>query len=66
MTDATKTVYPKIGVWYGDDGSIHLSIEGKYLSTVSPDSASKRGNPHLFNKLAMVLRDSGVPHPPIK
>ena len=27
------------------------------------DAASKRGHPHLFNKLAKVLRDEGKPHP---
>ena len=61
-----KTAYPKIGVWYDElKGDIHLSIGGHGLSTVASDSRSERGNPHLFNKLAKVLRDEGKPHPPI-
>lgn len=63
---AKKTAYPKIGVWFDSDGGdIHLSIEGHGLSTVNGIATSKRGNPHLFNKLAKVLRDDGLPHPPI-
>ena len=59
-----KTAYPKIGVWFDQDaGHIHLSIEGQGLSTVNSDPVSKRGNPHLFNKLAKALRDAGKPHP---
>ncbi|MER8431373.1 hypothetical protein [Mesorhizobium caraganae] len=61
-----KTAYPKIGVWFDiDAGDIHLSIEGQGLSTVNGNAASARGNPHLFKKLAKVLRDSGKPHPTI-
>jgi hypothetical protein len=63
---AGKTAYPKIGVWYDDElCEIHLSIEGQGLSTVNGKAASARGNPHLFKKLAKVLRDSGKPHPAI-
>lgn len=59
-----KTAYPKIGVWYdAEKGDIHLSIDGYGLSTVNANAASDRGNPHLFNKLAKALRDSGKPHP---
>ena len=62
-----KMVYPKIGVWYDEnDKTIHLSIEGQGLSTVSSDPNSVRGNPHLFEKLAKLLRDVGVPHPPLE
>ena len=61
-----KTAYPKIGVWYDEEGGdIHLSIGDHGLSTVNCDGGSKRGNPHLFNKLAKALRDEGKPHPPI-
>lgn len=61
-----KTAYPRIGVWFSEDvGDIHLSIAGHGLSTVNGDPASKRGNPHLFNKLAKALRDEGKPHPEI-
>jgi hypothetical protein len=63
----TKTVYPKIGIWYKEaDGEIHLSIEGQGLSTISSKPESERGNLHLFKKLAAVLRDAGVPHPPVE
>ena len=60
-----KTAYPKIGVWFDGEKEIHLSIEGQGLSTVNADAASARGNPHLFDKLAKALRDSGKPHPTI-
>lgn len=61
-----KTVYPKIGIWYDEtQGDIHLSIEGEGLSTVNGNADSKRGNPHLFNKLAKVLRAAGKDHPAI-
>ncbi|CAN5470793.1 hypothetical protein BH10PSE14_BH10PSE14_27480 [soil metagenome] len=62
-----RTIYPKIGVWYREDtGHIHLSIEGTGLSTVNADPESKRGNPHLYAKLARALRDAGAPHPAIE
>jgi hypothetical protein len=64
-SDTGRTVYPKIGVWYREDtGNIHLSIEGQGFSTVNPDPLSKRGNPHLFAKLAAALRQAGAAHPP--
>jgi hypothetical protein len=67
MTEGNdKTAKVMIGVWFREDtGHIHVSIPGHDLSTVSNDAGSKRGNPHLFNKLAKVLRDQGKPHPPI-
>lgn len=61
-----KTAYPQIGVWFDEEaGDIHLSIEGQGLSTVTGNATSKRGNPHLFNKLAKALREAGKPHPAI-
>jgi hypothetical protein len=61
-----KTGKVEIGLWFDEGASdIHLSIPGHGLSTVSPNAESKRGHPHLFNKLAKVLRDQGKPHPPI-
>ncbi len=61
-----KTATISIGVWFDDAaGDIHLSIPGHGLSTVSVNPASKRGNPHLFNKLAKALRDVDRPHPVI-
>jgi hypothetical protein len=61
-----KTVTVTIGLWYDElAGDIHLSIPGHGLSTVNGDAASKRGNPHLFNKLAKVLRNQGKVHPPV-
>lgn len=63
-SDSGRTVYPRIGAWYREDtGNIHLSIEGHGLSTVNPDPTSKRGNSHLFRKLALALRDAGAAHP---
>ncbi len=61
-----KTAYLNMGVWFDEDaGDIHLNIPGHGLSTVNANAASKRGNPHLFNKLAKALRDQGKPHPAI-
>jgi hypothetical protein len=65
-TRSGKTAYPKIGVWFDEvRGDIHLNIAGHGLSTINADPSSKRGNPHLFNKLAKALRDEGRPHPEI-
>ena len=61
-----KTAKVTIGLWFDEQaGDIHLSIPGHGLSTVNADASSKRGNPHLFNKLAKVLRDEGKPHPAV-
>jgi hypothetical protein len=61
-----KTGQVTIGFWFDEEaGDIHLSMPGHGLSTVNGDAASKRGNPHLFNKLAKVLREQGKPHPEI-
>ena len=61
-----KTGSVTIGLWFDEEaGDIHLSFPGHGLSTVNGDPASKRGNPHLFNKLAKVLRDQGKPHPEV-
>jgi hypothetical protein len=63
---AQKTAYSSVGIWFDSEaGDIHLSIEGQGLSTVNGNATSKRGHPHLFNKLAKVLRDQGMPHPAI-
>ena len=61
-----KTGRVTVGLWFDEEaGDIHFSIPGHGLSTVNGDGLSKRGNPHLFNKLAKVLRDQGKPHPEI-
>ena len=67
MTERSgKTGGVTIGLWFDEKaGDIHLSIPGQGLSTINGDPASKRGNPHLFNKLAKVLRDQGKPHPAV-
>jgi hypothetical protein len=65
-SDSGRTIYPKIGVWFREEtGHIHLTIEGQGFSTVNAEPTSKRGNPHLFNKLARMLRAAGAAHPPI-
>ena len=64
--ESKKTAYAQIGVWFREEtGRIHLSIPGQGLSTVDARPESRRGNPHLFRKLAKVLRDQGKPHPVI-
>ena len=67
MSEQTgKTAKVTIGLWFDEQaGDIHLSIADHGLSTVNADRDSKRGHPHLFNKLAKVLRDQGKPHPEI-
>ena len=61
-----KTANVNLGLWFDEEaGDIHLSIPGQGLSTGSADASSKRGNPHLFNKLAKLLREHGKPHPPV-
>ena len=67
MTERSgKTAQVTIGLWFDEEsGDIHLSIPGHGLSTVNGDASSKRGNPHLFNKLAKILYDQGKPHPEI-
>ena len=67
MTERSgKTGQVTINLWFDEEaGDIHLSIPGQGLSTVNDDAESKRGNPHLFNKLAKVLRDQGKPHPQV-
>ena len=66
MGRSGKTAKVTIGLWFDqEDGEIHLSIPGQGLSTVSPKPESKRGNPHLFNKLAKVLREQGKAGPDI-
>jgi len=66
MTERSgKTGQVTIGLWFDEQaGDIHLSIPGHGLSTVNAEPSSKRGNPHLFNKLAMVLQEQGKLHPP--
>ena len=62
-----RTIYPKIGIWYRrDTGHIHFNIEDQGFSTVNAKADSARGNPHLFNKLAKLLRDAGADHPDIE
>ena len=61
-----KTASATLGIWYDENADdIHLSIPGHGLSTLNANEASLRGNPHLFNKLAKVLRDQGKLHPAI-
>jgi len=61
-----KTGQVTVGLWFDEQaGDIHLSIPGHGLSTVNANGESKRGHPHLYNKLAKVLRDQGKPHPAI-
>lgn len=64
MKPAKRTGNVTLGLWFDEEaGDIHLSIPGHGLSTVAANAGSKRGHPHLFNKLAKVLRDQDKPHP---
>ncbi|WP_299734784.1 hypothetical protein [uncultured Roseobacter sp.] len=65
-SEGDKTVYLKIGVFYKPDtGHIHIAHGGEegFITTVSPDPASKRGNPNLYRHLADCLRAKGMPAP---
>jgi hypothetical protein len=59
-----KSISLELRVWY-DEKSRYIKLAGKGLtaSTVSNDPASKRYHPNLFRKLAVALRDAGVPAP---
>ncbi len=65
--EAPKTIRLEIGVWYKEStGNIHMSAPGRpgfKVTTVHRDPTSKRGHPHLFEKLAQCLRDHGAPAP---
>jgi len=64
--ERAKRAEVTLGLWYNaDSNDIRFDIPGHGLSTVNGDAASKRGNPHLFNKLAKLLREQGKPHPAI-
>lgn len=63
-----KTIYLNVGVWYNEkQGNIHLNFRGatQPMTTVSRDGG-KRGHPHLFRKLALCLKEAGMPHPEIE
>lgn len=58
----------KVRIWWNEQsGRIHISAGGPhaFISTVSEDPTSKRGNPNLYYKLAKCLGQAGAPHPPI-
>ncbi|MES2172902.1 MAG: hypothetical protein V4523_03035 [Pseudomonadota bacterium] len=59
-----KTAKLSIGVWFNErTDHIHIAAAGQFISTVSPDPASKRYHPNLYRKLAQCLQDAGLPHP---
>jgi hypothetical protein len=52
-----------IHVWYDEEqNTIKMRLGGE-LTSVRNEPDSKRGNPDLFKKLAVVLRDAGKRHP---
>lgn len=59
-----QSINLELRVWY-DERSRHIRLAGKGLtaSTVSNDPTSKRYHPNLFRKLAVALRQAGVPAP---
>ena len=66
-SETGKTVYFEIGIWYDDNsGKIHVSapsVSDFGITTVRYNPKRKRGHPHLFQKLAQCLRESGVSVP---
>ena len=64
-----KSVYLDVGIWYDEDqGHIHITAKNVkgFHTTVNADSASKRGHPNLFRKLAKCLKEAGAPAPDIE
>lgn len=52
-----------VRIWYDDKQDvIKMRVAGE-LTSVNNDPESKRGNPSLYKKLAMVLRDAGEKYP---
>lgn len=61
-----KTTYLKIGIFYNDDTKhIHIAHQSdkRFITTVSADPLSKRGNPNLYWHLAECLAAEGKPSP---
>ena len=60
-----NTVYLRVGIWYGNKGHIRIatSDEPAFISSVSRDAKSKRGNPNLYKKLKKCLEEADVPEP---
>mgnify|MGYP001577462824 CR=1 FL=1 len=57
----SKTVYGRVGIWLGANGHIHVRLGGGdgQISTIAPNAASERGNPHLYRKLRSILQEKG-------
>lgn len=50
-------------IWYDDaQDVIKMRVAGE-LTSVNNNPDSKRGNPSLYKKLAVVLRDAGEKYP---
>ena len=61
---STKSIELKLRVWYDDKSrQIKLAGQGLTASTVSNDPKSKRYHPNLYRKLAVALKEAGVPAP---
>ena len=63
---AKKTITFPVSVWYNPDtGHIHLArpSDPGFITTISPDTGSKRSHPHLYRQLSKALRDSGAISP---
>ncbi len=61
-----RTITFEMSAWYDEkDGHIHLVALGRegFITTVSGNSESERGHPHLFKNLAVCLKKAGVPYP---
>lgn len=53
-----KSVQMTINVWRDEDtNEIKISMPGNRISTVNQIPFSKRGNPHLYNKLNDILEE---------
>lgn len=60
-----RSVNLNVKVWYESDGSIRLTsqVDPSLRVIIKNDPERPLGHPTLFKRLAMYLRESGVPAP---
>ena len=62
-----NALYGEFGIWYDETGDqIYISLQENpgFITTVSRNPTSKRGNPNLFGYLDKELRKAGIVPPP--
>lgn len=60
----SKTAQLSVGIWFNEKSRhIHIAAAGAFISTVSGNPSSKRYHPNLFRKMALHLKECGLPYP---